>query len=77
MKIIGIKTSACQVPESYVGNVDRWEGYWCYKTSGFTAMFYTGILRNSEYDAHSDAVKDAQKFSKKNNVTFITEGYVV
>ena len=77
MKIIGIKTSACLVPKEYIGNIDIWEGYWSYKKGRFSTRVYTGIMRKSEYDAHSDAVRDAQIFSKENDITFITEGYVV
>ena len=77
MKTYGIKVCAQEIEVIKNDPLKRWEGYWGYKTKWYTVMFYTGILRTNKYDAEHDAILDAQKYSKKEGVTLITEGYVV
>ena len=71
MKISNIKISAKPVHQD--GN-KFWKGYWVLKNDAGDYIKETiDITRKSEYDAISDAVKDAQVFAEQNNTILITE----
>ncbi len=68
MRVLGVKVSAAL-------NGDSWYGYWSCNVIG--KLVDSTTPRSNEYDAHKDALLDAQKYSRKNNLTFITEGYTI
>ena len=77
MKILGIKISAERYAMCKNDPDTRYEGYWYYRTKKDSVLISTGIIRRNRYDAEHDAILNAKRYSKQNNVTFITEGYEI